>query len=61
MKILITGGCDFVGTNNAIFLNTKDYEVNTLDNYIRKGSRYNFDLLKKYKIKNFNIDIRNVN
>tara|TARA_X000000950_G_scaffold39596_1_gene42692 strand:- start:1359 stop:2378 length:1020 start_codon:yes stop_codon:yes gene_type:complete len=59
MKILITGGCGFVGTNNAIFLKKKGYEVNTLDNLIRKGSRFNLNLLKKYKIKNFNIDIKN--
>ena len=59
MKILITGGCGFVGTNNAIFLKSKGYKVNTLDNLIRKGSRYNLSLLKKNKIKNFNIDIKN--
>ena len=58
MKILITGGCGFVGTNVAIFLNKK-YKVDCLDNLSRKGSKYNLNLLKKKKIKNLKIDIVN--
>ena len=57
MKILVTGGCGFVGTNIALFLN-KNYNINSLDNLSRKGSRYNLNLLKKNKIKNFNLDIK---
>ena len=59
MKILITGGCGFVGTNLAIFLNSKGFNVNCLDNFSRKGSRYNFKLLRNKKIKNYNFDIYN--
>ena len=59
MKILITGGCGFVGTNLALFLHSKGHKVNCLDNLIRKGSIYNLNLLKKKKIKNFKIDISN--
>ena len=59
MKILITGGCGFVGTNLALFLNNY-YNVFILDNLSRKGSKYNLDLLKTNNIKNFNIDILNV-
>ena len=58
MKILITGGCGFVGTNVAIFLNKK-YKVDCLDNLSRKGSKYNLEILKKNRIRNFNIDIEN--
>ena len=29
MKILITGGCGFVGTNLALFLNSKGFIVGT--------------------------------
>ena len=47
MKILITGGCGFVGSNLALFLKKKGFKVHTLDNLTRKGSRYNFNLLKK--------------
>ena len=59
MKILITGGCGFVGTNLALYLNKKKYKVTTLDNLTRKGSRYNLKLLVKKKIKNYNLDIAN--
>lgn len=58
MKILITGGCGFVGANIALFLNEKKkYKVRTLDNLSRKGSRYNLSLLNKNNIKNYKIDI----
>ncbi len=60
-KILITGGCGFVGTNLAVFLKSKNFIVNTIDNFTRKGSKYNLSILKKNKIKNFNIDVRNYN
>ena len=57
MNILITGGCGFVGTNLAIFLKKKNFDVFSLDNLSRKGSSYNLSLLKKNQIKNFKIDI----
>jgi CDP-paratose 2-epimerase len=59
MKILITGGCGFVGSNLSIFLKKKKYKITSLDNLSRKGSRYNLELLKKKKIKNLKIDIQN--
>ena len=59
MKILVTGGCGFVGCNISLFLKKKGYSVNSLDNLSRKGSKYNLNLLKKYKIKNYKIDIEN--
>lgn len=61
MNILITGGCGFVGTNIALFLYNKKYKVNTLDNFSRKGSLYNFKLLKEKKIKNYKVDVYNYN
>ena len=60
MKILITGGCGFVGTNLALYLSNY-YNVSSLDNLSRKGSRYNLNLLKKKNIKNFYLDIKNYN
>lgn len=57
MKILITGGCGFVGANLALFLNSKGFKINSLDNLSRKGSRYNLNLLKKKDIKNYKLDI----
>ena len=61
MKILITGGCGFVGSNIAIFLRKKlkMASIYSLDNLFRKGSEINLKRLKKHKIKNFKIDIKN--
>ena len=61
MKILITGGCGFVGSNIAIFLKKKlKYsKIYSLDNLFRAGSKINESRLKKEGIKNFNIDIVN--
>jgi len=59
MKILITGGCGFVGSNLAIYFkdNRIGAQINSLDNLSRKGSLLNLVRLKKLKIKNFKIDI----
>ena len=63
MKILITGGCGFVGSNIAIYLkkNLKKVQIYSLDNLSRKGSSLNKKRLNKKKIKNFNINIENFN
>ena len=58
-KILVTGGCGFIGTNLCIYLKKKHYLVYSLDNLSRKGSIYNFKLLSDLKIKNFKFDIFN--
>ena len=58
MKVLITGGCGFVGSNVAIFLK-RNFSVSSLDNLSRKGSLFNLKLLRQSKIKNYKIDIGN--
>ena len=61
MKLLITGGCGFIGSNIAIFLKNKinKLTVDSLDNLSRNSSKINLIRLKKNKIKNFNINISN--
>jgi len=59
MKILVTGGCGFVGSNISLFLKSKNFKIETLDNFTRKGSKINFKRLKESGIKNHDIDIRN--
>ena len=63
MRILITGGCGFVGSNLAIYFkeNQIGTQINSLDNLSRKGSVLNLKRIKKKKIKNFTIDISNFN
>ena len=58
-KILITGGCGFIGSNLCLFLKKRNYAVYSLDNLSRRGSEYNLKLLKQSKVKNYKIDISN--
>ena len=62
MKILITGGCGFVGSNIAVFLRKKlKYaKISSLDNLARKGSKINKERLSILGIKNFKFDIFNL-
>ena len=61
MKILVTGGCGFVGANICLHLKKSNHNIFSLDNLSRKGSSFNLKVLKKNNIKNFNIDIFNYN
>ena len=60
MKILITGGCGFVGSSIAIQLKEKypSYHITTLDNLKRRGSEININLLKDRGIYFCHGDIR---
>ena len=63
MKILITGGSGFVGSNLAIFLKKKlkFSKVYSLDNLSRNGSIINNKRLKQNKIINYKINIEDFN
>ncbi len=57
MKILVTGGCGFVGTNICLYLKKRRFKVWSLDNLSRKGSKFNYLHLKENHIYNFKFDI----
>lgn len=61
MKVLITGGCGFIGSNLAIFLKQKKFKVISIDNLFRNGSKLNENKLKLYGIKNIKKDINDIN
>lgn len=46
MRILITGGAGFVGSNLAVYLSSSGFDVSVLDNLVRRGSELNLDRLK---------------
>lgn len=47
MKILITGGCGFIGCNTAAKYMKEGHKVTVLDNLSRKGSEKNLEWLEK--------------
>lgn len=63
MKILITGGAGFVGSNIAIYLKEKypNYKIIALDNLSRRGSEFNLERLKNHNIEFIYGDVRNQN
>lgn len=63
MKILITGGCGFVGSNLCLFLKDKikNSEVASVDYLIKDYSYLNKIRLNNQKIKNYKLDIRKKN
>jgi len=57
-KILILGGCGFVGANLSLYFAEKGYKVTAFDNLARRGSEYNLDDFKNKGVKFVHGDIR---
>ena len=62
MKILVSGGCGFVGSNLCIYLKKKlkKIKIYSVDNLFRKGSEINKKRLENIGIKNYKFDISNL-
>jgi len=59
MKLIITGGCGFVGFNLATFLVDCGHQVTVFDNLARRGSETNVAALRRKDIGFIHGDIRN--
>jgi CDP-paratose 2-epimerase len=59
MKILITGGCGFIGTNIALLAREKGHEVIAFDSLIRPGTESNVSVLKAVGVEVVRGDVRN--
>ncbi len=49
MKVLITGGCGFLGSNLALAFLEKNFDVYIIDSLFRLGSEYNLKWLRTHK------------
>ncbi len=62
MKLFITGGCGFLGSNLVIEAISRGYQILVFDNLSRKGSLQNLEWLNNYGGFNFiHGDVRNRN
>ncbi len=59
-KIVITGGCGFIGTNISLLAKKKGYSVIAFDSLIRPFTEENAQILKKNNIEVVRGDVRNV-
>jgi CDP-paratose 2-epimerase len=58
MRVIVTGGCGFVGFNLAAHLVRSGHEVTALDNLVRRGSEINIAKLRELGIRFVHGDIR---
>jgi len=59
LKILITGGCGFVGAQLAVHFQQRGHRVIAADNLVRRGSELNLPRFKRHGIEFFHVDVRN--
>ncbi len=58
MKVLITGGCGFLGSTLALHLREKGHDVVAMDNLVRRGSESNIPRLQKHGVAFVHGDVR---
>lgn len=59
MKILVTGGCGFIGTNVCLEAKERGHEVIAFDNLVRPQTEENITILQNHGVKIVRGDIRN--
>ena len=58
MKVLITGGCGFLGSTLALYLRERGHTVVAMDNLVRRGSESNILRLQEHGIAFVHGDVR---
>ena len=58
-KILVTGGCGYIGSHTLLDLVENGYEVISVDNNARSGTRLleGVEKIANQKIKNYKVDL----
>ena len=58
MKVLITGGCGFLGAQLGLHLRQKGHDVVAMDNLVRRGSESNIERLQHHGVSFVHGDVR---
>jgi CDP-paratose 2-epimerase len=58
LKVLITGGCGFLGSTLALYLRERGHDVVAMDNLVRRGSESNIAPLQKHGVSFVHGDVR---
>jgi CDP-paratose 2-epimerase len=58
LKVLITGGCGFLGSHLAIYLRDRGHDVVAMDNLVRRGSESNIERLQEHGVAFVHGDVR---
>jgi CDP-paratose 2-epimerase len=58
LKVLITGGCGFLGSTLALYLRERGHDVVAMDNLVRRGSESNIERLQKHGVVFVHGDVR---
>ena len=58
MKVLITGGCGFLGSHLALYLRELGHDVVAMDNLVRRGSETNIERLQEHDVAFVHGDVR---
>jgi CDP-paratose 2-epimerase len=58
LKVLITGGCGFLGSQLALYLCGRGHDVVAMDNLVRRGSESNIGPLQKHGVTFVHGDVR---
>ncbi len=59
MRVLVTGGCGFIGSHVALHLCDAGHKVFAMDNLVRRGSERNIAVLAQHGVSFFHGDVRN--